>query len=112
MFIQVNPDASSYSESLSTLKFAERVSTIELGAARSNKEGKEVRDLMDLVSAFPLCFNLMIILLHVHNFSLLVDSYLPVVTLIDRIIWQYLFILLILLFPQLSESFINLAPVL
>ncbi|XP_078177087.1 kinesin-like protein KIN-14M isoform X3 [Carex rostrata] len=50
MFVQVNPDASSYSETLSTLKFAERVSTVELGSARSNKEGKEVRDLMDLVA--------------------------------------------------------------
>lgn len=54
MFVQVNPDALSYSETLSTLKFAERVSTVELGAARSNKEGKEVRDLMELVSFFPL----------------------------------------------------------
>lgn len=52
MFVQVNPDASSYSETLSTLKFAERVSTVELGSARSNKEGKEVRDLMELVSFF------------------------------------------------------------
>ncbi|KAJ3686414.1 hypothetical protein LUZ61_015578 [Rhynchospora tenuis] len=49
MFVQVNPDASSYSETLSTLKFAERVSSVELGAAKSNKEGKEVQDLMELV---------------------------------------------------------------
>lgn len=50
MFIQVNPDAESYSETLGTLKFAERVSGVELGAARSNKEGKDVKDLMEQVS--------------------------------------------------------------
>ncbi|KAJ4974239.1 hypothetical protein NE237_007413 [Protea cynaroides] len=51
MFVQLNPDADSYSESLSTLKFAERVSGIELGAARSNKEGKDVRELMEQVAS-------------------------------------------------------------
>ncbi|KAL8056745.1 hypothetical protein ABFS82_04G138700 [Erythranthe guttata] len=32
MFVQLNPDASSYNETLHTLKFAERVSSVELGA--------------------------------------------------------------------------------
>lgn len=41
MFVQLNPDVSSYSESLSTLKFAERVSGVELGAAKSSKEGNK-----------------------------------------------------------------------
>lgn len=50
MFVQVNPDVESFSETVSTLKFAERVSGVELGAARSNKEGKDVRDLMEQVS--------------------------------------------------------------
>lgn len=49
MFVQLNPDADSYSETVSTLKFAERVSGIELGAARSNKEGRDVRELMQQV---------------------------------------------------------------
>lgn len=49
MFVQLNPDLDSYSETLSTLKFAERVSGIELGGSRSNKEGKDVRELMDQV---------------------------------------------------------------
>jgi kinesin family protein C2/C3 len=49
MFVQLNPDASSYSESLSTLKFAERASGVELGAARSSKEGKDARELMEQV---------------------------------------------------------------
>lgn len=49
MFVQVNPDVSSYTETLSTLKFVERVSGVELGAARTNKEGKDVKELMDQV---------------------------------------------------------------
>lgn len=51
MFVQVNPDVESYSETISTLKFAERVSGVELGAARSSKEGKDVRDLMEQVAS-------------------------------------------------------------
>ncbi|XP_073116581.1 kinesin-like protein KIN-14M isoform X7 [Elaeis guineensis] len=51
MFVQINPDAGSYSETLSTLKFAERVSGVELGAARSQKDGKDVRDLMEQVAS-------------------------------------------------------------
>jgi len=50
MFVQLNPDATSYSESMSTLKFAERVSGVELGAAKTSKEGKDVRDLMEQVN--------------------------------------------------------------
>ncbi|CAI8619844.1 unnamed protein product [Vicia faba] len=44
MFVQINSDASSYSETLSTLKFAERVSSIELGAARNSKEARELME--------------------------------------------------------------------
>ncbi|KAK6158248.1 hypothetical protein DH2020_005562 [Rehmannia glutinosa] len=51
MFVQLNPDVESYLETISTLKFAERVSGVELGAARSNKEGRGVRELMEQVSA-------------------------------------------------------------
>ncbi|PKI43862.1 hypothetical protein CRG98_035696 [Punica granatum] len=50
MFVQLNPDTTSYSESLSTLKFAERVSGVELGAAKSSKEGRDVRELMEQAS--------------------------------------------------------------
>lgn len=49
MFVQLNPDHSSYSESVSTLKFAERVSGVELGAAKSSKDSKDVRELMEQV---------------------------------------------------------------
>ncbi|XVE58775.1 hypothetical protein DITRI_Ditri04bG0196300 [Diplodiscus trichospermus] len=51
MFVQLNPDVTSYSESMSTLKFAERVSGVELGAARSSKEGKDVRELMEQMAS-------------------------------------------------------------
>ncbi|KAI7988019.1 Kinesin-like protein KIN-14J [Camellia lanceoleosa] len=37
MFVQLNPDVESYFESVSTLKFAERVSGVELGAAEATK---------------------------------------------------------------------------
>ncbi|CAL5048232.1 unnamed protein product [Urochloa decumbens] len=50
MFVQINPDVSSYSETLSTLKFAERVSGVELGAAKANKEGKDIKELMEQLS--------------------------------------------------------------
>ncbi|CDP12026.1 unnamed protein product [Coffea canephora] len=50
MFVQLNPDVESYSETVSTLKFAERVSGVELGAARSNREGRGVRELMEQVA--------------------------------------------------------------
>lgn len=53
MFVQLNPDVNSYSETLSTLKFAERVSGVELGAARSNKEGRDVRELVEQVPLYP-----------------------------------------------------------
>jgi kinesin family member C2/C3 len=49
MFVQANPDVESYSETISTLKFAERVSGVELGAARSNKEGKDIKELLEQV---------------------------------------------------------------
>ncbi|GER57524.1 P-loop nucleoside triphosphate hydrolasessuperfamily protein with CH (Calponin Homology) domain [Striga asiatica] len=51
MFVQLNPDVESFSETISTLKFAERVSGVELGAARSNKESRGVRELMEQVAS-------------------------------------------------------------
>jgi hypothetical protein len=49
MFVHINPHVESYSETISTLKFAERVSGVELGAARSNKEGKDRKELLEQV---------------------------------------------------------------
>lgn len=49
MFVHISPDADSFGETMSTLKFAERVATVELGAARSNKESGEIQVLKDQV---------------------------------------------------------------
>lgn len=56
MFVQLNPDVSSYSESLSTLKFAERVSGIELGAAKSSRDGKDGKDVRELMEQVTFCY--------------------------------------------------------
>ncbi|KAK2651878.1 hypothetical protein Ddye_011734 [Dipteronia dyeriana] len=45
MFAHVSPEGDSFGETVSTLKFAQRVSTVELGAARANKESNEVLQL-------------------------------------------------------------------
>ncbi|KAF3779921.1 Kinesin-related protein 8 [Nymphaea thermarum] len=50
MFVHINPHATAYKETISTLKFAERVSCVELGAARSNKESSQVRELKEEIS--------------------------------------------------------------
>lgn len=49
MFAHVSPEADSYAETVSTLKFAQRASTVELGVAHSNKESSEVRELKEQV---------------------------------------------------------------
>ncbi|CAN1219679.1 Kinesin-like protein KIN-14H [Linum perenne] len=49
MFIHISPEFEALGETLSTLKFAERVATIELGAAKVNKDSTEVKDLKDQV---------------------------------------------------------------
>jgi hypothetical protein len=45
MFVHISPESDAVGETISTLKFAERVSTVELGAAQLNKESGEVREL-------------------------------------------------------------------
>ncbi|XP_055802386.1 kinesin-like protein KIN-14L isoform X2 [Solanum dulcamara] len=45
MFAHVSPEGDSFGETISTLKFAQRVSSVELGAARLNKESTEVLEL-------------------------------------------------------------------
>jgi kinesin family protein C2/C3 len=49
MFVHISPDMESFGETISTLKFAERVSSVELGAACSNKVSGEVQNLRDQV---------------------------------------------------------------
>ncbi|XXG72542.1 hypothetical protein AAC387_Pa07g1611 [Persea americana] len=50
MFVHINPDVNAYGETISTLKFAERVASIELGAAHSNKETGEIRELKEEIA--------------------------------------------------------------
>ncbi|MCI04192.1 kinesin-4-like [Trifolium medium] len=49
MFVHISPEPDALGETLSTLKFAERVSTVELGAAKVNKDNTEVKDLKEQV---------------------------------------------------------------
>ncbi|GAU21506.1 hypothetical protein TSUD_34690, partial [Trifolium subterraneum] len=51
MFVHISPEPEALGESISTLKFAERVSTIELGAARANKESGEVKELKEQIAS-------------------------------------------------------------
>uniref|UniRef100_A0A0E0JG88 Kinesin-like protein n=1 Tax=Oryza punctata TaxID=4537 RepID=A0A0E0JG88_ORYPU len=49
MFAHISPEADSYVETLSTLKFAQRASCVELGTAHANKESNEIRELKEQV---------------------------------------------------------------
>jgi hypothetical protein len=49
MFVHISPEADALGETISTLKFAERVATVELGAARVNKDSSEVKELKEQV---------------------------------------------------------------
>lgn len=49
MFVHISPETDAIGETISTLKFAERVSTVELGAARANKDSDNVKELKDQV---------------------------------------------------------------
>ncbi|RCV23383.1 hypothetical protein SETIT_5G001800v2 [Setaria italica] len=49
IFAHISPEAESYTETLSTLKFAQRASTVELGTAHANKESSEIRELKEQV---------------------------------------------------------------
>ncbi|KAF3782758.1 Kinesin-4 [Nymphaea thermarum] len=51
MFVHISPEVDAIGETMSTLKFAERVSTVELGAARINKETGEVRELREQIAS-------------------------------------------------------------
>lgn len=53
MFVHISPELNAVGETLSTLKFAERVSTVELGTARVNKESSDVKELKEQVSKLP-----------------------------------------------------------
>lgn len=46
----ISPEPDAVNETISTLKFAERVASVELGAAKANKEGGEVRELKEQIA--------------------------------------------------------------
>ncbi|KAF8018353.1 hypothetical protein BT93_H3289 [Corymbia citriodora subsp. variegata] len=50
MFVHISPEPDAIGESISTLKFAERVSTVELGAARVNKDSADVKELKEQIA--------------------------------------------------------------
>lgn len=49
MFVHISPEPDAVGETISTLKFAERVATVELGAARVNKDSADVKELREQV---------------------------------------------------------------
>ncbi|OMP06953.1 hypothetical protein COLO4_07750 [Corchorus olitorius] len=54
MFVHISPEVNAIGETVSTLKFAERVASIELGAAKSNKETGDIRQLKEEISNLKL----------------------------------------------------------
>ncbi|KAK7277786.1 hypothetical protein RJT34_22803 [Clitoria ternatea] len=50
MFVHISPEVNAIGETISTLKFAERVATVELGAARVNKDGADVKELKEQIA--------------------------------------------------------------
>ncbi|KAK4746148.1 hypothetical protein SAY87_012460 [Trapa incisa] len=51
MFVHISPEPHATVETISTLKFAERVSSIELGAAKVNKDTSEVKELKEQIAS-------------------------------------------------------------
>ncbi|KAL3515990.1 hypothetical protein ACH5RR_022892 [Cinchona calisaya] len=51
MFVHISPECDAIGETISTLKFAERVSSVELGAARANKESGDVKELKEQIAS-------------------------------------------------------------
>ncbi|KAG7610527.1 Calponin homology domain [Arabidopsis suecica] len=50
MFVHISPEPDTLGETVSTLKFAERVGSVELGAARVNKDNSEVKELKEQIA--------------------------------------------------------------
>ncbi|CAH9112626.1 unnamed protein product [Cuscuta europaea] len=51
MFVHISPEPDALGETISTLKFAERVATVELGAARVNKDSANVKELKEQIAS-------------------------------------------------------------
>lgn len=52
MLAHVIPDGDNFAETMSTLRFAQKISSVELGAAQSNRKNIEVMELKEEVSIF------------------------------------------------------------
>ncbi|KAL2466581.1 P-loop nucleoside triphosphate hydrolase superfamily protein with CH (Calponin-like proteiny) domain [Abeliophyllum distichum] len=57
MFVHISPKPDAVGETTSTLKFAERVATVELGAACVNKDSSNVKELKEEVRILIFAFN-------------------------------------------------------
>ncbi|GLT56221.1 hypothetical protein SLA2020_292810 [Shorea laevis] len=51
MFVHISPESDALGETISTLKFAERVATVELGAAKVNKDSADVKELKEEIAS-------------------------------------------------------------
>ncbi|KAJ4955678.1 hypothetical protein NE237_012461 [Protea cynaroides] len=51
MFVHISPEPEAVGETISTLKFAERVSSVELGAARVNKDSADGKELKEQIAS-------------------------------------------------------------
>uniref|UniRef100_A0A7N0TSM4 Uncharacterized protein n=1 Tax=Kalanchoe fedtschenkoi TaxID=63787 RepID=A0A7N0TSM4_KALFE len=51
MFVHISPEFDAVSETISTLKFAERVASVDLGAAKINKDNSEVKELKEQIAS-------------------------------------------------------------
>lgn len=70
MFVHINPEVNAVGETISTLKFAERVASIDLGAAQSNKETGEIREFKEEVYFSSLACLICHCLFHLITYSL------------------------------------------
>ncbi|KAK4741616.1 hypothetical protein SAY87_025204 [Trapa incisa] len=51
MFVHISPEPDAIGETISTLKFAERVATVELGAAKVNRDSSDVKELKEQITS-------------------------------------------------------------
>ncbi|XP_017699646.3 kinesin-like protein KIN-14P [Phoenix dactylifera] len=51
MFVHISPEVDAIGETIGTLKFAERVATVELGAAKKNKDNGEIKELREQIAS-------------------------------------------------------------
>lgn len=69
MFAHLSPEEDSFGETISTLKFAQRVSTVELGTARLNKESSKVMELKEQVNIPAACVSMNSLIIIRYPFS-------------------------------------------